>query len=539
MQESTSFARVAITAAFICTGVFSAAIAHVSAADCSQNSAPVARVGDDIVMTREDTARFDASASYDANGDPLSYRWDFDASNGIGSDVSGARTSWAGYQPGTYTVTLSVSDGCATSVDTLTVTVAEEFLFDLAATAREASPGDAIGYLITSTNRTNRQLQNAIMTLDYDERYLVATELNGGYLDGGRLIFRQDKIVQGQTETRAFWFRVSEQMPYGETTLMASATLIAQELSNQGSRSVQTVIGARPTLVVSVKSDRAAVGRGDVVSYSLAYQNHGNSIADAARIYFDFDETNMDVVQATGGPVHEGGRLRWELGAFYPGQSSSQTVTLRVRMSATAAELKNLVRITAANAKNFDQIITTSIAGAGGSTTGLRISALASDEDEYFSSVLSSRRNELITLTITVTNGTMQPGDHVLVSIDYPELFFTVYDRGGAADSGTDASWEIARLEAGESRTFQITLRTRMDAPLHRTTGVSASASARNAAVATAEVVATVTEGEVRVKGFTYELPRTGGTLFPLIGALSALAGVATYLKNGRKLLSQ
>src|SRR3989338_5541679 len=79
MQESTSFARVAITAAFICTGVFSAAIAHVSAADCSQNSAPVARVGDDIVMTREDTAHFDASASYDANGDPLSYRWDFDA----------------------------------------------------------------------------------------------------------------------------------------------------------------------------------------------------------------------------------------------------------------------------------------------------------------------------------------------------------------------------------------------------------------------------------------------------------------------------
>jgi hypothetical protein len=510
---------------------------QVNAASCETNSSPVARAGNDIIINRGDSAQFDGSASYDPNGDPLSYRWDFDAGNGIGTDVSGVRAQWPGYSAGTYTATLQVLDGCVTATDTLTVTVAEGFLFDLSVSRTEANPGDGIGYMVTFTNRTNRAVNNAVITLDYDERYLTATEMNGGYLDGGRLIYRQDKIVQGFSETRAFWFTVSEQMPYGETAFTASATLTANDLSNQYSRSVQTVVGAKPTLVVSVTADKATVGRGDVVGYTLTYQNHGNSAAERAQVFFDFDEQNADVVNSSGNPFNEGGRLRWDIGTFYPGQKSSQSATLRVRASATVPEIRTLVRITGANAGNFDQIITASIAGAGSATAGLRLTASASDENEFYAPSLSSHRSELVTLNITVSNNTQQPAEFVLVNADYDESALKLYDRGGATDSGSEASWEIARLDAGATRTYQAVFQVLVNAPYYRPTPMKVTASARNTASVYAEVITTIAEGSVKVKGFTYELPRTGGSLFPLIAALSALAGTATYLKNGRKFL--
>lgn len=512
-------------------------IHSIEAINCENNQAPVARAGDDQRIRRGDSAQFDAHASYDPNGDPLTYRWDFDAGNGVGTDVSGVSAQWPGYLPGTYTVTLQVSDSCVISVDTLSVFVTEGFLFNVTVSRNDANPGDTFGYLVTFTNGTSRTVNNPVIVLDYDERYLTATELNGGSLENGKLIYRQERIVQGQTETRAFWFQVSEQMPYGDTTLFASATLTASDLSNQYSQTVQTIVGARPTLVLSVDGDKSTVGKGDVVTYTFTYQNHGNSQADRTQVYFDFDEESADVASATGNAISEGGRLRWDIGTFYPGQKSSQSVTLRARTSAYTSELKNLVRITASNARNFDQIITTMIAGFGSGMAGLRVSATASDENEFIATSISSHRNELVTLNIRVSNGSRQLAEYVLVNADYDETLFKIYDRGGATDSGSDAVWEIARLEANETRTFQIVFQTLARAPLYRTATTRITVSARNTPSASAELTTTIAEGTVKVKGYAYELPRTGGTLFPLIAALSALAGITTYLKNGRKLM--
>ncbi|RLB37471.1 MAG: hypothetical protein DRH20_07690, partial [Deltaproteobacteria bacterium] len=75
------------------------------------NVAPVAvpggpyqgRIGEEISM--------DGSFSYDLNGDSLSYSWDFDAADGIGEDAVGAAVNHVYSDAGTYTVTLTVSDG--------------------------------------------------------------------------------------------------------------------------------------------------------------------------------------------------------------------------------------------------------------------------------------------------------------------------------------------------------------------------------------------------------------------------------------------
>ncbi|UEM25191.1 PKD domain-containing protein (plasmid) [Skermanella mucosa] len=71
------------------------------------NAAPVASAGPDIVSGTT-VIDFDASSSADADGDPLTFRWDF----GDGSEPAGGeRVTHAYAEGGAYPVTLTVDDG--------------------------------------------------------------------------------------------------------------------------------------------------------------------------------------------------------------------------------------------------------------------------------------------------------------------------------------------------------------------------------------------------------------------------------------------
>lgn len=79
---------------------------------------------DTVLVT--DTVRFDASGSYDTNGEIVSYAWDF----GDSESDSGVTTSHAYISPGDYTVTLVVvdnEDNSSVSKQTITVYSGEPF----------------------------------------------------------------------------------------------------------------------------------------------------------------------------------------------------------------------------------------------------------------------------------------------------------------------------------------------------------------------------------------------------------------------------
>ncbi|QTA90208.1 PKD domain-containing protein [Desulfonema magnum] len=90
------------------------------------NAAPVADAGPDkeaFVGGAHDAVLFDATGSYDPDGDPLACYWDF----GDGTHETGVRVFHTYVQPGTYTVRVRVRDSVKTSCsevrDQLTVTV--------------------------------------------------------------------------------------------------------------------------------------------------------------------------------------------------------------------------------------------------------------------------------------------------------------------------------------------------------------------------------------------------------------------------------
>ncbi|MCI0640404.1 MAG: PKD domain-containing protein, partial [Gemmataceae bacterium] len=94
-------------------------VATVSLTVNPVNDAPVAVAGPDRENGEGVAATFDASGSSDVDGDNLTYLWDF----GDGNTSSGVTVQYAHADQGTYTVTLTVSDGAASATDTLVMTV--------------------------------------------------------------------------------------------------------------------------------------------------------------------------------------------------------------------------------------------------------------------------------------------------------------------------------------------------------------------------------------------------------------------------------
>lgn len=82
------------------------------------NDPPTANAGPDQAAVVGQVVQFNASAS-DANGDALSYSWDF----GDGTSALGPTAHHAYDMDGQYVATLTVTDGLASSSDALTVTV--------------------------------------------------------------------------------------------------------------------------------------------------------------------------------------------------------------------------------------------------------------------------------------------------------------------------------------------------------------------------------------------------------------------------------
>ncbi len=80
------------------------------------NTPPVADMGPNLSCCVEKEVSFNASASTDADGDSLTYLWDF----GDGMKTAGAVTKHAYKQSGQYNVTLTVNDSKNTSCSTST-----------------------------------------------------------------------------------------------------------------------------------------------------------------------------------------------------------------------------------------------------------------------------------------------------------------------------------------------------------------------------------------------------------------------------------
>lgn len=87
----------------------------------NSNTIPIAVAGEDMTAYVSDIVTFDGTESSDADGDPLTYQWDF----GDGATSAGPTPTHSYDHAGTFEVILTVSDGLAVATDSLVVTATQ------------------------------------------------------------------------------------------------------------------------------------------------------------------------------------------------------------------------------------------------------------------------------------------------------------------------------------------------------------------------------------------------------------------------------
>jgi len=85
----------------------------------TEDQAPIAEAGEDQIVLVNEEVYFDASSSFDPNNDPLTFNWDF----GDNSTGEGVTTTHTYLEAESYTITLTVSDGELSDMDTLIIEV--------------------------------------------------------------------------------------------------------------------------------------------------------------------------------------------------------------------------------------------------------------------------------------------------------------------------------------------------------------------------------------------------------------------------------
>ena len=137
------------------------------------NQAPTANAGLDQNSFVGEELTFDGSGSSDSDGNIVSYEWDFDASDGVGVDVTGATTSHSYATAGNYIVTLTVVDnGGATTSDEVMVEVTQPNQVPIANAGLDQTINDADGNgveTVTLDGSASSDIDGTVVSYEWKE----------------------------------------------------------------------------------------------------------------------------------------------------------------------------------------------------------------------------------------------------------------------------------------------------------------------------------------------------------------------------------
>ncbi|NRB70749.1 MAG: DUF11 domain-containing protein [Xanthomonadales bacterium] len=196
---------------------------------------------------------------------------------------------------------------------------------DVSASGSNIVPGDLLQFTTSVRNSSPNAAEALRVEADVPVNTQYVSNLGGGVLNGSRLVWDLGDLPPLQTATVVMTVRVDAPLP-DDTQIEFEATADIANGISDGAGVLVNLFPA-PRFLLHVEAPTQFVSPGEVLTYTVDYENGGNRAEDTMlRVYLP---PSSSLLSATSGATPEGGALRWSLGAFPSGASGSRRVTVK------------------------------------------------------------------------------------------------------------------------------------------------------------------------------------------------------------------
>jgi uncharacterized repeat protein (TIGR01451 family) len=192
-------------------------------------------------------------------------------------------------------------------------------------------PGDTIKYVIEYKNTGRADATGVTIVHDYDEGFIVevASIDHGGEEENGTITWDLGTVPADHSDSVSYEARLRADFPPGRANIEDRVTIDCDEL---GPAAVPgSAIVKRPILTLLKKGELAQdvdedgeIGPGDVVRYTIEYQNTGDADATEVTIVDNYDRAHMTGIRVIEEPGRDDGyTISWDLGTVKVAEGGS------------------------------------------------------------------------------------------------------------------------------------------------------------------------------------------------------------------------
>ncbi|MEA1965036.1 MAG: hypothetical protein U9O41_07930 [Candidatus Aerophobetes bacterium] len=303
-------------------------------------------------------------------------------------------------------------------------------------------PGETLTYTLIYENTGNAVAHNVVITETYDPNvtFSSASPLPDSGTNNTWTIPSLSPTDGQQTIT----IEVSVISPLADGTILNNYVTISCAEGVSDDDSEGTIINSEAILILSKADYPDPVPAGNLLTYTLTYQNTGTATTTGT-VITDTLPNEVTYVSATPAPSSISGKvLTWEIGDLAP--DGSHTITIETRVNSPlpdGTKIRNRASITSSLGVGADVEDTTVV-----SAPILSIEKTDSQDPVEGSGTL--------TYTITIANSGNADATNVVVTETY-DVNFAFSSATPAPDAGTNNQWTFAIIAAGASKTITIT----------------------------------------------------------------------------------
>jgi uncharacterized repeat protein (TIGR01451 family) len=311
-------------------------------------------------------------------------------------------------------------------------------------------PGETLTYTIFYENTGNEVATNVVITETYDSN--VAFDSATPPVDVGNNIWIIGSLSPADGQ-KTITINVTVNSPLADGTILNNYVNITCDEGVFDDDSEETTVNSTAVLILSKADSPDPVPAGDILTYTLTYENTGTANATGT-VITDILPDEVTFLSASPSPDTSDGILTWNIGELAPDGPHIITINVTVKSPiANGTVITNNVTITCS----------LGICSEAEQTTVISAPILDIEKTDSPDPV---EAGGTLTYVITVNNTGNANATGVSIIDDYDQTKLTITDADGGTDNGDAITWDGGISIPGQGGSVSYTVTATVASPL-------------------------------------------------------------------------